>query len=273
MTMLLGVLGNPVGHSRSPEIHDLFSKSASLEVDYRRILVPPGEFSKTAQAFLSQGAAGFNITVPNKYDAYLLADELTQSAGSAQAVNTIQVMKDGSLKGHNTDGPGLVADIKNSPGWSVANQRILVIGAGGAVQGVLDSLLAEGPARLDLCNRTHQKAEALVNRIEDDRLVARPIDQLGESYDLVISGSSAGLDQNSATIDLPDCIVDQNSKCYDMIYARELTPFLLWCKQRGARRLLDGLGMLVRQAALAFEIWTGTKVETHSVINSLRNTL
>ncbi|HIG42115.1 MAG: shikimate dehydrogenase [bacterium] len=270
---LLAVLGNPVSHSRSPEIHQAFATACGLEIDYRKIRVPKGRFDDTARKLLASGAVGFNITVPNKNDAFRFCDQVTEMAQKAQAVNTVQHLADGRLVGHNTDGPGLVTDITVNLGWSLADKRVLVVGAGGAVQGVAASLLAKGPATIDIVNRTHQRAIDIMIRENDDRLRARHLHELGTAYDLVISGSSAGLETGSQAIELPGEIIGTNTRSYDMIYARELTPFLRWCRRNGAREYCDGLGMLVEQAALAFQIWFGQVVATSKVIKQVRGTL
>ena len=270
---LLAVLGNPVSHSRSPEIHQGFAAISGLEIDYQKILVPAGGFDHTARKLLASGAVGFNITVPNKKDAFRFCDEVTEMAQRAHAVNTVQRLADGRLVGHNTDGPGLVTDITVNLGWSLANKRVLIVGAGGAVQGIVASLLAEGPTMVDIVNRTHQRAIDIVMRENDDRLQARHLDELDTAYDLVISGSSAGLETDSLAIELPGEIIGTDTRGYDMIYASGLTPFLRWCERNGAREYCDGLGMLVEQAALAFQIWFGQTVPTSEMIKQVRSEL
>ena len=278
---LLGVLGNPIAHSRSPQIHHYFARTLGLTLDYQKVLVEDGRFSATAQAFLARGAMGFNITLPHKHDAFLLADRVDAAAEIAQAVNTIKVEDDGSLSGFNTDGPGLVAAIVRRLGWVIQGKQILVLGAGGAVQSVMVSLLAESPASIHLYNRTEARAQGLVQRLldtgcNDGRLACRRLDELASRYDLIISGSSAGLtaltqtpaaEQNTA---LPPLVIGPNSACFDMIYGTDVTPFMHWCRHQGARMTSDGLGMLVEQAALAFEIWFGRAVETVPLIQRLR---
>ncbi|MBV1878556.1 MAG: shikimate dehydrogenase [Pseudomonadales bacterium] len=267
---LLGVLGNPVSHSRSPEIHHYFARVANLDINYEKVLVADGKFKATVEHFLSRGAAGFNITVPHKFDAFQLAGELSEAAALSQAVNTIQILPDGLIKGHNTDGPGLIADLKNNLQWDICQQRVLILGAGGAVQGILPSLLLERPASVDIYNRTMAKAQQMVGRFNDDCLTASALEDLDQHYDLVISGTSAGLASDNFSLDIPTSVVGVNSCCYDMIYAAQQTPFLQWCEQNSAAQLSDGLGMLVEQAALAFEIWFGVDTATELVITKMR---
>lgn len=276
MSYLLGVFGNPIAHSRSPDIHHQFAQSAGLDVNYEKILVPDGEFENTAQGFIARGARGFNITVPNKLDAYEFANNLSAAAKAAGAVNTIKREENGDLSGHNTDGAGLVRDLKQRLGWTLEAKRILILGAGGAVQGALAALIEESPGAIEIYNRTHAKAEALVARFAQANLRAVNLAQLGEGYDVIISGSSAGLSQG-AGFSLPERIIGGHSQCYDMIYGKEPTAFMVWAETAGAKTLADGLGMLVEQAAIAFEYWFEEElqhpVETHDVYQRLREIL
>ncbi len=266
---LLAVFGNPVAHSRSPEIHHMFASQVGIDVEYRKILVPENSFSAVARRFLDEGGRGFNITVPNKIDAFNFVDELSPEAQRAEAVNTVVRRKDDRLYGHNTDGPGLARDLTENLGWQLESKRILVLGAGGAVQGILESLLAKKPAAIVLLNRTVDKAVSLAEKFSDRRLSATTLNEVGEGYDLIISGSSAGLTTNEP-LALPAQLLTNMPLCYDMIYGRE-TPFLRWCNMVPADKRADGLGMLVEQAALSFETWFGVSVETRPVIQTLRN--
>ena len=266
MTERLAVLGRPVAHSRSPEIHQLFAAQVGLDISYEKLLVPEGRFRQTALDFLGQGR-GCNITLPCKHDAFLLADEVSAGAAKAEAVNTLSKMPDARLRGDNTDGAGLVTDLVQNLGWEVAGCRVLVLGAGGAVSGILPSLVEAKPAKLHVHNRTHHKAVSLVTRQGHPLPKAVTDSQLEAGYDLIISGTSAGL-ANEA-IEVPVSIVATGSHCYDMIYGKEGTPFLQWCKAQADCETADGLGMLVEQAALAFQIWFGQMPNTKPVINAL----
>lgn len=272
--ILIGVFGNPVEHSRSPEIHQAFAAQVGIQIDYQKILVPLAEFKATADAFLARGARGFNITVPFKNEAFQYCSTHALDASIAKAVNTIVKLPDDSLRGHNTDGLGLVNDITKNLKWSLKDQKILVLGAGGAVQGVVGSLLKEAPAQIHIYNRTQSKAQTLVDSFSAqsaaERLVAINKSELLSNYDLIISGTSAGL-SGGVGDNLPESIIGDSSRVYDMIYAANLTPFLDWAKKVGACEYVDGLGMLVEQAALAFEIWTDKRVVTADVITRLRN--
>lgn len=259
----LAVFGNPIAHSRSPEIHQLFAKQHGLEIAYEPILVPPGEFARYAQRYLERGAKGFNITVPHKADAYHFAEQCSKAAVLAEAVNTISI-SEGVIYGDNTDGAGLMKDISDNLGWTLQDKKILVLGAGGAVSGVVSNLLGGAPRIVEILNRTVSKAVAIVERQNDSRV--RAIEMPGDAYDVIINGTSIAL--QGTMLDLPSSIVTTESCCYDMSYGN--TAFLGWCADLGVSRLADGLGMLVEQAALAFNIWFDLPVETIDVIATLK---
>jgi shikimate dehydrogenase len=268
----LGVLGNPVAHSRSPDIHQQFASTTGISLSYEKVLVPDGAFTAAASEFLESGF-GFNITLPCKHDAWQFVDEASESANLAEAVNTISRTADGKLRGDNTDGPGLVNDLVKNLGWPIKDKQVLVIGAGGAVSGVLASLLAEVPGVLHVTNRTHEKAQRLEQKFAGSTAVAG--DRLQKTYDLVINGTSAGLSRQD--LEIPGSVITQNTRCYDMIYGSGTTRFNQWCLKQAECEVADGLGMLVEQAALAFMIWFGGQVsaapDTQSVIDTIRNTL
>lgn len=270
MTYQLAVFGNPVAHSLSPQIHHEFAAQVRLDVDYRKVLVEAEEFTQTAEAFFAKGGKGFNITVPHKFLAYQFAAEVSQQAELAQAVNTL-VSVDGTIRGENTDGWGLLKDIEQNLGWNVTDQRILLIGAGGAAQGVLADLLERKPAQLVIANRTLSKAKELVTRFKDAGLSACRMEDLLEldAFDLVISASSAGLSAETKTDYLPYNIKHEQTCCYDMIYGKQ-TQFLTWASDLPKAQVSDGLGMLVEQAARAFNIWFDIKVDTKPVLQKLR---
>ena len=269
----LAVFGRPVAHSRSPDIHAMFAAQAGIMLNYERVLVPEGEFSRLATEFLQTGT-GFNITLPCKHEAYRFASEKSLSAHNALAVNTISIDGAGVIRGDNTDGQGLVRDLTHNLGWQIQGCKLLVLGAGGAVSGVLADLLGEEPLAIHLHNRTHEKAQALVARIGDERLSALCLDELESGYDLVINGTSMGLPgAPEGQMNLPPGIVVDGSCCYDMVYGRKATLFNRWCMQQAACVTADGLGMLVEQAALAFDIWFNRRVQTRPVLHALREAL
>jgi shikimate dehydrogenase len=272
----LAVMGNPIAHSRSPEIHEALARQTGIALGYDRILVAQGEFRTTSLRFLETGGLGFNVTVPCKGDAYEFADQCSDSADRCEAVNTISVGNDGLIHGDNTDGPGLVRDLTGNLAWKIEGQRVLVLGAGGAVRGVLWDLLHASPESIHLNNRTMTKAESIVDKMNDDRLVAVRQDELSENYDLIINGTSAGL--NGDIPDLPTRVLGSKTCCYDMVYGSSATSFNAWCRNTAKCEIADGLGMLVEQAALSFKIWFSEFIDadlinTAEIISSLRKKL
>lgn len=264
----LAVFGNPVVHSRSPQIHQAFARQAGLKIDYQRLLAPEDGFEASVRDFVNAGGVGFNVTLPFKEQAWRLVDERSPGAEATGAVNTVAVTEAG-MAGYNTDGPGLVTDLLANRGWPVEQQRILVIGAGGAVRGVLWAMLQQDPESIDIYNRTPARAETLVDHYDDARL--RPVTEPQHEYHLVINGTSAGI--KGEPLALPDHIVGVHTRCYDMSYGAGVTPFNRWAQDHGCPDTADGLGMLVEQAALAFSIWFGFNADTKAVISELRTTL
>jgi shikimate dehydrogenase len=272
----LAVFGNPIAHSRSPEIHEALARQTGIELGYERILVPAGEFNTASLKFLEAGGLGFNVTLPCKEDAYEFVDQYSDSANRCKAVNTISVGNDGQTHGDNTDGPGLVCDLISNLGWKIEGQSILVLGAGGAVRGVLWDLLKASPESVHLHNRTSTKAEAIVVNLNDERLAAVGPGELGSNYDLVINGTSAGL--KGHVLDLPPRIIGSDTCCYDMIYGPSITSFNAWSRDIANCEVADGLGMLVEQAALSFQIWFSELadpglIDTTRIISSLRKNI
>ncbi|MFD2645976.1 shikimate dehydrogenase [Pseudomonas japonica] len=266
------VFGNPIGHSKSPLIHRLFAAQTGEELEYDTLLAPLDDFTACAQGFFKQGL-GANVTVPFKEEAFRLVDSLTPRAQRAGAVNTLSRLADGRLQGDNTDGAGLVRDLTVNAGVELAGKRILLLGAGGAVRGVLEPLLAHNPASLVIANRTVEKAEQLAREFADlGPVAASGFSWLKEPVDLIINATSASLAGELPPID-PSLIIPGQTVCYDMMYGKEPTPFCVWAKAHGAGQVLDGLGMLAEQAAEAFFIWRGVRPDTSSVLAELRRQL
>lgn len=263
------VFGNPVAHSRSPQIHLAFAAQRNRVLDYERTLVPHGGLADAVSGFFARGGKGANVTLPFKEEAFVLCEVASGRATQAGAVNTLW-QQDNRLQGDNTDGIGLVTDIRGNLGWQIARKRILILGAGGAVRGVLGPLLEQSPAEITVANRTVEKAEALIERFTGQGvpLYAAPLEPLRGQYDLIINAISAGLQGETpvlpATVLAPDCA------CYDMLYSDDQTPFLRWARSAGAVALADGLGMLVEQAAEAFRLWHHWQPDTRPVIAMLR---
>jgi len=266
------VFGNPIGHSKSPLIHRLFADQTGQQLEYSTLLAPLDDFSMCAQGFFKQGL-GANVTVPFKEEAYRLVDSLTPRAKRAGAVNTLSKLADGSLQGDNTDGAGLVRDLTVNAGVQLTGKRILLLGAGGAVRGVLEPLLAHNPASLVIANRTVEKAEQLAREFADlGPVAASGFDWLEEPVDLIINATSASLAGELPPISA-SLIEPGNTVCYDMMYGKEPTPFCRWASEHQAAKVLDGLGMLAEQAAEAFFIWRGVRPDTAPVLDELRRQL
>ncbi len=269
MTDLYAVFGNPINHSKSPAIHRQFAEQTGQDMHYTKQLVNEGEFEQTVQNFFAQGGKGLNITVPFKLNAFDFAQKRTPRAERAGAVNTLARLSDGTILGDNTDGIGMIHDMHNL-GWEIQGKRVLILGAGGAVRGILQPLLEESPARVTIANRTLSKAETLAKSFLDlGDIQAKSFDQLvGDSFDIVINGTSASLQGELPP--LPDNLLAASACCYDMMYGAEPTIFLQWAKNHGATQIADGLGMLIGQAAEAFYLWRQIRPEVVPVITALR---
>ncbi len=272
MTERYAVFGNPIKHSKSPQIHQLFAEQTGQDMVYTKELVAEDQFTQAASAFFSEQGKGLNITVPFKLDAYHFAGQLSIRARQAGAVNTLILQSDGSVLGENTDGIGLVRDLKQNLHWLIKGKKVLMLGAGGAVRGVLGPLLKEEPAELCIANRTVEKAQLLAKSFsENGKIHACGFGELQSNvFDLVINGTSASLSQDLPP--LPDQLLTTGACCYDMMYGAEKTVFLQWAEQRGAA-VADGLGMLVEQATESFFLWRGLQPETAPVIDAIRATL
>ena len=264
------VFGHPIKHSKSPQIHTAFADQTQQELVYRSHQVELGRFAETAESFFANGGKGLNITVPFKLDAYEFADELSDRARMAGAVNTLALQADGSIYGDNTDGVGLVRDICDNLSWEITDKRVLLLGAGGAVRGVLEPIIRRKPAHLLIANRTVEKAQKLANDFSQIGPVsACSFDALsGNQFDLIINGTSASLAGELPP--LPNEALTDEGCCYDMMYSAEPTPFMRWGAQNAAWAVSDGLGMLVEQAAESFCIWRSIRPKTRAVIEMIR---
>jgi shikimate dehydrogenase len=267
------VIGNPVAHSKSPFIHAEFARQTGQDIAYDRILAPLGGFRKAVEDFRAEGGNGLNVTVPFKLEAFELAQERTTRAADAGAVNVLK-FEGATIFGDNTDGVGLLRDIKGNLRFGIDGRDVLLMGAGGAAQGVLGPLLEARPARLVVANRTVDRAERLVERFRatgrfDGMLLAASSYPAlaGQRFELVINATAASL--GDTVPELPDGIFAGGSLAYDMMYGKA-TAFLKLASTRGAARVADGTGMLVEQAAESFLIWRGVRPETRPVIEALK---
>ncbi len=264
------VMGNPVAHSKSPQIHSLFAAQTRQEMEYRAILVERGGLADAVATFASGGGRGLNITVPFKEDAWALTAQRSARAERAGAVNTLVLHGNGEHFGDNTDGAGLVRDLRDNHGATLQHARLLLVGAGGAARGVIAPLLQERPALLVIANRTAAKAVELARAFCDLGHVegcGLP-DLEGQPFDIIINATAASLSGEVPA--LPGSIVTPQSWCYDMMYGDRPTAFMDWSQTRGAARALDGLGMLVEQAAESFFLWRKVRPDTAPVIAALR---
>lgn len=264
------VIGNPIEHSRSPDIHAAFARQTGESIIYERILGNKQNFPAEVRNFISQGGLGLNVTVPFKEEAWRIADELSDRAHTAGAVNTLIRLDNNLLRGDNTDGVGLVRDLTVNQGFRLSGKRILMLGAGGAVRGVMRPLLEQKPKHIIIANRTASKAYSLANGLAPYGQVAGcGLDELaGMQFDLIINGTAAGLAGEVPQI--PEEILAKGGWCYDMLYSNQATAFQRWGRAHNAARSLDGLGMLVEQAAESFRLWRDILPETPPVIKLLR---
>ena len=265
------VLGNPVAHSKSPRIHTLFASQTDQQLQYEAIRVESGKLADAVGDFQTRGGKGLNITVPLKEEAWMLANTRSGRAERAGAVNTLVLNQSGEHFGDNTDGTGLLRDLLHNHDITLQNKRLLLVGAGGAARGVIEPLLLEKPSLLVIANRTAEKAVTLARLFCDlGHTEGCGLDDVaGQSFDLIINATAASLAGQVPA--LPDDVVTKDSRCYDMMYGDKPTAFMDWAQQRGAARCMDGLGMLVEQAAESFFLWRSVRPETGPVIRALRS--
>ncbi|MGV8892918.1 MAG: shikimate dehydrogenase [Burkholderiaceae bacterium] len=270
MTDQYAVIGNPIAHSKSPEIHASFARQTGQDIEYRRLLAPLDSFAQTVVSFVAAGGKGANVTVPFKLEAFVLATRLSARAQAAGAVNTLKFDGD-AIVGDNTDGIGLVADIVRNAGVPLAGRRILLLGAGGAARGVVLPLLQQEPTVLVIANRTAAKATALAQQFAaDGPILACDFADLADPFDIVINATAASL--SAALPPIAPGIFDKTTFAYDLMYSKEPTIFMRFAAQHGAA-VRDGLGMLVEQAAESFLFWRGVRPKTSYVLAQLQTQL
>jgi shikimate dehydrogenase len=266
------VFGHPIAHSLSPEIHAAFARQLGLGLDYAAVDVPPAEFDATVRRFFADGGLGANVTLPHKHSAFALADVRTEAAQRAGVANTLSPLVGGGIEAHNTDGSGFVRDITERHGFDLRGHDALLLGAGGAAKAVAWALLDAGVQTLTIVNRTPERADEIADAIGDPaRCHTRYWDGLeGECFDLVVNATSIGI--TGGSFDLPMSIVQDHSTAYDLCYGAAAAGFKAWAIAAGVRPdwFRDGLGMLVEQAADAFERWHGQRPDTDPVYAALR---
>jgi len=270
MTDQYYVIGNPVEHSKSPEIHRQFAVQTKQTMYYGKFLAPVGGFAESLAALIDEGIRGANVTVPFKEDAFMCCHHMTHRAERARAINTLIIGDDGKCFGDNTDGVGLLTDLTQNHSLDISQQRILVLGAGGAVRGILEPLLDQNPDRIVIANRTPGKARSLARDFSDlGEISGCGFDDLkNRQFDLIINGTSAGL-QGKVPPVAPG-VLRKGSITYDLMYGREPTAFVQWGRHAGAAEALDGIGMLVEQAAESFYLWRAKRPDTRAVIRDLQ---
>ncbi len=264
-----GVVGHPVAHSWSPFIHGMFAKATGQQITYRLFDILPANFRREILQLFADGVRGLNITLPHKQAAAEIVNELTPRASRAKAVNTLMLRDDATLLGDNTDGAGLTRDLEHNLNFDLANKRVLILGAGGAVRGVLAPLMEHRLLELVIANRTPARARALADEFAD----LGPIsgcsfsEVRGPHYDLILNATSASLQGEMP--EMPVGLVGEDTLCYDMAYGRGHTPFTLWAKALHAKRTTKGWGMLVEQAAESFYMWRAIRPDTQPVLEAL----
>lgn len=264
------VFGFPISHSKSPFIHQQFAKQTGQQIRYEAEEVRPENFDAAVDVFFKEGGKGLNCTVPLKELAYEKVDQLTERAKFSGAVNTIKRQDDGSLLGDNTDGIGLLTDLRVNLGVDIEGKRVLVLGAGGASRGIIGPLLKEKPLAFYLANRTVAKAKAMEELFAPIGVIqACSYESLhGHQFDIVLNATSASL--TGQLPPLADQLLAEGALCYDLAYSQEPTAFMLWAQQQKARLIKDGLGMLVEQAAHAFYLWRGVMPNSQTVLARLK---
>lgn len=276
MTDKYAVIGNPIAHSKSPLIHQAFAKQTHQDIAYQAILAPLDAFEVTIRRLIDDGYKGVNVTIPFKLQAFLFSNHLTPFAQVARAANTL-VLERNNIQGHNTDGIGFIADVTQNLHTPLQGARILLLGAGGAAFGILQSLLEQNPSFVIISNRTLSKAveaaKVLSTLIEASNrntvCMAVSLDALGDmEFDVLINSTSTGL--SDTALPIPNSIFAKNALAYEMMYGRE-TPFMAQARATGVQ-VADGVGMLVEQAAEAFYIWRGVRPQTAPVISMLKET-
>ena len=268
-THQLALFGSPVNHSLSPRIHQNFAEQFDLKINYRLIQVLEADFSDRVKEFFNGGGLGANVTLPHKLLALKVVDKVKKDAKSAQAVNTIYKNKKSFLCGDNTDGKGFVKDINNRLGFKFKNKSILILGAGGATQGIVPAILNENPKQITIANRSIEKAQQICVLKNTHALNFDALEECEQQFDLIIHASSLG--HQGKTLKFQTQHTHKKTKAYDLSYGKAAMPFIEFCHSKNIHKTSDGLGMLVEQAAFSFKKWFGVKPTTNKIYQSLRD--
>jgi shikimate dehydrogenase len=269
MTDRYGVIGHPIAHSKSPVIHRLFAEQTGEDISYSAFDIHPDFLVRDVRRLVEEGVRGLNVTVPHKTAVQALCDRLSPRARLAGAVNTLVVREDGTIEGDNTDGVGLIRDLRQNLKTRLGGARILILGAGGASRGIIPALAEAEPRDITIANRTVDRARNLATEFRGlCRTVACQFSELGgRHFDLIVNATSAGLEGEVPPF--PPSILGPETLCYDLSYAMQDTPFVAWAKAHGAGRVAQGWGMLVEQAAESFWLWRGVRPDTAPIIGRL----
>ena len=267
MNKLFAVFGNPIAHSKSPFIHAKFAESTNIDMDYQARLAELDKFPESIATFIVENGCGANVTLPFKVQALALCNACSEDAQIAGAVNVL-TFKNNKIYGDNTDGRGFIRDLTHRHKIHLDQMNVLVIGAGGATRGILMPLLQQNLAMLTISNRTFEKAQAMAVEFHHPKLQAQELNAKTRVFDLIINASSASI--NNDLPHLPANCMDHNTIVYDLMYAKNPTPFMQYCLELDAKKAIDGLGMLVEQAAESFQVWHNIRPETEGVYQDLR---
>jgi shikimate dehydrogenase len=263
-TYQLALFGHPVEHSLSPQIHQQFAQQFDIKIGYQLIDVESEDFLQQVIQFFHAGGHGANVTLPHKQQARQIVSKISKITKLSQAVNTLYLNDNHEICGENTDGYGFLLDLKKRCGFVCQNKNILILGAGGATQGIVPAILSQKPNKIVIANRTLEKAQEIARFKQTSALSLQQLAEYTETFDLIIHSSSLG--HQGKSLEFSQAHVHEHTLCYDLSYGKAAVPFLLFAKKLGVNQTFDGIGMLIQQAAKSFEIWFGKKPKTGSII-------
>jgi shikimate dehydrogenase len=259
----LALFGNPVNHSLSPNIHQQFAEQFNVSIDYQLIKTTEKGFAKAVSLFFESGGIGANVTLPHKKNALSIVDKISDRANCAQAVNTLFIDSEKNICGDNTDGIGFICDLSKRCGFDCRNKNILILGAGGATQGIVPEIILQNPKLLVIANRTLKKATTICQYENSTAMTFGQLNKSQQKFDLIIHASSLG--HRGKTLKFQKQHMNMDTVCYDLSYNEAAQPFLNYSKSLGASKCFDGYGMLIEQAAYSFEQWFGFIPDTNNI--------